>query len=239
MQPWRSRHRCRACFIRLTPLSPASLPGGATLLTGEQWINIGSYPVIEGQTHDVQLLAGFMTAAGDAVGTTVQGALIIDGVQVVEVPPPAAPTGNNAAFYALSAVASVAIPDNDPITGVSKSVACNGLFCARHIRIFVQVTHPRPADLHFYLSRSNAGDGHGAMGPTEVTPTTITSGTLTAYSDDVLLDSPISPSHPLSAFILGIAMPSGISSKATWTLNVRDEAAGDTGTFDQFGIELT
>jgi subtilisin-like proprotein convertase family protein len=91
------------------------------------------------------------------------------------------------------------------------------------VRVWAQVTHTDLSQVSLELT-------HVGTGTTVVLGQPASSGNLESYSDDVLGDNDVD--NPLSAF-------AGETAEGAWRLKAIDTGAGDTGTLDAFGIELT
>lgn len=194
-----------------------------------EWVPLGTYPVVEGATHDLQLIAGWQGPNGSGVGHTANPSLLIDGLAVVEQPPMSLSTGSAAAFFAqLPITTGVNIPASTGTGGgVNKTISCPATFTVRHARLWVQVTAPAGATIGHISFQFQAPD----LTVIQFT-CALVSGQLVGVSDDVLLDAGPTGGN-LSSFI-------GKAANGTWYLNAADPFADTTlCTFDSFGLELT
>lgn len=184
--------------------------------TDRVWRRLGSVPLIEGATHEIKIRADFSSALDE---------LALEGVTIFE-RPSLADLGQQYFYERADYSPGVAIPDNDP-AGVSRSITvpASRAFAVRLMRVYVAVTHARPEDLEYSLS-----DGTTTVNfryPT--TPGYTTAWWSHGGSSGVIGDAPCEEDfYPFE----------GETSAKTWTLTVRDTAAGSTGTLDAFAIEI-
>lgn len=189
------------------------------LVSPDAYQSMGVGAVASGTTSDLEIGAGYITPNG----TPAAGALParIEGVAAWELP--ASYTADLAHVRAYTASAA-SIPDNDAVTGVSSSVVITRAMLVKYPRVRVVITHANAAQLRMTLTDGTTtirladyGDLSG-------------SGTQTFSFSDSYEDDTV-PDQALSGF-------AGVSTADTWTLNVRDNAAGSTGTLDEWALEL-
>lgn len=173
-----------------------------------------------GTQQDVSVAVGYTDATGAPVTGTIPAR--VEGVAVWE----RAPIGNaNAVHRREYQVVGSSIPDNDAVTGVSDSIVVSGrAFLLKTPRVHVVITHANAAQLRITLT-----DGTTTIRLADYADLA-GSGTQTfsfsdSYEDDTISD------QLLSGF-------AGVSTADTWTLNVRDNAAGSTGTLDEWAVEF-
>jgi kexin len=112
---------------------------------------------------------------------------------------------------------TVAIPDNDAVTGESNSitVAASGITSIEFVEItFSALDHPRSGDLEITLT----------------SPTGAVSRLAETHA--------CSPCTPHNGWIFGSARHLGEGADGNWTLTVKDLATGSTGTFQSWRLKF-
>jgi subtilisin-like proprotein convertase family protein len=193
--------------------------------TARVWRRVGTVSV-EGDSLDlVNVVAGFENAITGASTAPTGDSLAVEGFVAWEVIP--RPDAQAQYLYDRTAYSvSNSIPDNDVVTGLSKSVTVPvaQYFPVSRVRVYVKVTHTTPTQLIYSLSNGSVtvefrGAGHG--GATDTWWSDASGGFI---GDET-------PDAALSSFI-------GEASDGTWTLKVYDNAPGTTGTLDAWALEL-
>jgi len=173
-----------------------------------------------GTQQEVSVAVGYTDAAGLPITGLIPAR--VEGVAIWERPP----IGNANAVHRreYQAVGSN-IPDNDAVTGVSSSIVVSGrAFLLKMPRAHVVITHANAAQLRVTLTDGTTTVRLADYGDLSGSGTQVFSFS-DSYEDDT------APDQPLSAF-------AGVSTTDTWTLNVRDNAAGSTGTLDAWAVEF-
>ena len=146
------------------------------------------------------------------------------------------PTGGAGASQAFTQSTPVAIPDNTP-AGASSTLAVSGVGPLADVNARVNITHPYDGDLAIMLkspagtvvtlSQSRGGDGDN------FTATVFDDEAATAIGAGAApFTGSFRPDQPLSAF-------DSQTADGTWTMIVVDQAGGDEGTLNSWGIDVT
>src|SRR5574343_103153 len=194
---------------------------GGTLV--RRWYYVGRVPVVADGTATTLTIRGGWVNALTGAAAAATDPVALDGVFAVEVPydlPPAQQYHYTANTYS----ASNSIPDNDVVTGLSKSITVSEAFDVRLVRVYVAVSHGTPTQLIYKLSDGTTSVTFRAAGTAGNTATWWSDATGGVIGD-------ANTSANLSAFI-------GAASNKTWTLTVYDDTAGTTGTLTAFRLEL-
>jgi len=194
--------------------------------TIRKWRKLGSVTVTPGTTHEIKIRGAWQVAGATsktASSTPLNDTVILEGVVAYALP--AEPRQEDQYFYDLDTyTSSNSIPDNDVVTGRSKSIVSTAAHKIDRVRVYVGVTHATPTQLLYKLSDGTVSVTFRAAAHAGATAAWW-SDAAGGFIGDTDTDA------ALSAFI-------GRSAAATWTLTVYDNAAGTTGTLDSFGLEL-
>lgn len=193
--------------------------------TIRKWRYLGEVEITPGTEHALTVHAGWASIATDASGAASTDTVVVEGVCIFGVPRGEDPLRQY--FYQADAyTTSNAIPDNDIVTGLSKTIVVpsSRAFLIDRLRVYVGVSHGTPTQLIYSLGNGTRTVTFRAAGHAGDTGTWWSDSTGGFIGD-------ATPDAVLSAFI-------GDSSAGTWTLKVYDNAAGTTGTLTDFRLEL-
>jgi subtilisin-like proprotein convertase family protein len=129
-------------------------------------------------------------------------------------------TAANVREASVRKVVNLPIPDNQSVGGVSSSVAVTEAMTVERVDVSVNIRHPFIGDLSVLLTSPSGTTSFLLWRPAK--------GALSAYGssqDDV-------------RFTFDTVLDWGESSLGTWTLSVYDNAAGLTGTFENWTLTL-
>jgi len=145
---------------------------------------------------------------------------------------------NTAPIYSKVESPPLSIPDNNTTTGASSVIQVPDVKMIQDVNVMIgSITHPYDADLDIYLippdgttielSTDNGGSGDNYIGTIfdaeSVTP--ITAGT-----------PPFGGSYKPEG---NLTLLYGKSAQGSWTLKVYDDAAGDVGTINGWGLQFS
>ena len=141
---------------------------------------------------------------------------------------------------------NVAIPDSNA-AGVNSTLTFNNVGNITDVNLYLRGTHTWVGDLIFTLTHPNGTTSVTAVDRPGIPASTFgcSSENFDLWLDDDGPDGPVedqcfappalrdrpTPNNPLSAF-------NGLEASGVWTLNVSDNAGGDTGTLQEWCVEI-
>ena len=143
---------------------------------------------------------------------------------------------------------NVSIPDNDP-AGKDLSLDLPGTGRILDVDVLLQATHPYVGDLAASLTLQGSGLSQTILNH----PVNDAGGACSENDVDVLLDDsgntpvdstcattpPAIGNHSVPSAPLALFNETVLTGPSTWTLNISDNASGDTGTLDSWCITVT